>query len=362
MGTQKSGGLINLVGTAIRYFASFISSSEDNFEPRLVVILLGQFIAASAQPFFLNAPPKYAAIWFSESSRAIGTTIGSVSNPFAAAVAMIVIPALCGQSSDMPFTLLICAIVAAVAVVPAIFMPSLPPTPPSGSAAIALAEAADEPFWTSIRKIAKNVPFWVLFIVFSIYVAFFNAFSSLINQIVIPYGYSDDEAGIFGASLIVSGIIGAGISGAFVDKTKKYHLVLRVCTPLLGLAYVGFIFAVRRDFIAGIGAVCCIIGLLSFALLPVALELGIECTYPTASSASTSLLWMGGQTFAVIFLIVGDELRDESADADPPENMKTALICMGAVSCVASTLSYLYNSPNYRLEAERRQREGHVDV
>lgn len=255
-----------------------------------------------------------------------------------------------------------CAIVAAVALIPAIFMPSLPPTPPSGSAAIALMEAADEPFWISIKKISKNFPFWILFGVFSIYVAFFNAFSSLINQIVIPYGYTDDEAGIFGASLIVSGIIGAGISGAVVDKTKSYRLVLRVCTPLLGLAYVAFIFAVRKDFIAGIGAVCCVIGLLSFALLPVALELGIECTYPTASSASTSLLWMGGQTFAVIFLVVGDNLRDESENADPPQNMKTALICMGVVSCVASIFCYLYNSPNYRLEAERRQRESNVDA
>lgn len=72
------GGFINLIGTATRYFASFIESSDDNFQPRLVVILIGQFIAAAAQPFFLNAPPKYAAVWFSESSRTTGTTIGSV--------------------------------------------------------------------------------------------------------------------------------------------------------------------------------------------------------------------------------------------------------------------------------------------
>lgn len=109
-----------------RYLASYIESSEDNFQPRLIVILVGQFIAAAAQPFFLNAPPKYAAIWFSESSRTIGTTIGSIcelknvvyvitlqireslncftANPFAAAVAMIVIPMLCEHSNDMPFT------------------------------------------------------------------------------------------------------------------------------------------------------------------------------------------------------------------------------------------------------------------
>lgn len=354
------GGVINLVGTWTRYFASFIDQDPKDFNARLTVVLIGQFIAAAGQPFFLNAPPKYAAVWFSESTRTTGTTIGSVSNPFAAAVAMIVIPELCKSPNDMQFTLLIVAIVAAIALIPAIFMPNMPPTPPSSSAAMALAEAADEPFWISIRKISTNRHFWVLFTSFSIYVAFFNAFSSLINQIVEPYGYTDDDAGLFGACLIIAGIIGAGICGAVVDKTKKHALLLKAFTPLVGLAYVAFIFAVRKDFFAWICVVCVFIGFLSFGLLPVALELGVECTYPIPPSASTSLLWMGGQTFAVIFLVVGDKLRDESPSADPPDNMKTALICMGVVSCVTALTSCLYNSPNHRMEAERRQREEEI--
>jgi len=72
------GGIINIVGTWIRYFASFIESSEESNEARMAVVLTGQFIAATAQPFFLNAPPKFAAVWFSESSRAMATTIGSL--------------------------------------------------------------------------------------------------------------------------------------------------------------------------------------------------------------------------------------------------------------------------------------------
>ena len=72
------GGLVNIIGTWTRYAASFIESSEESNEARMAVVLTGQFIAATAQPFFLNAPPKYAAVWFSESSRATATTIGSM--------------------------------------------------------------------------------------------------------------------------------------------------------------------------------------------------------------------------------------------------------------------------------------------
>ena len=251
--------------------------------------------------------------------------------------------------------MLFVGIVAIVAFIPALITPIEPPTPPSGSAQLALAEAADEPFWISIKKTSTNKNFWVLFIAFSVYVAFFNAFSSLINQIVTPYGYSDDDGGIFAACLILAGIPGAAVSGVFVDKTKKYRLVLQVCAPVLALCYIGFIFAIRKDGFVGICIVCAILGIFSFALLPVALELGIECTYPTPPSSSTSTLWMGGQLFAVIFLVVGDALRDD--DGDPPKNMKTALITTAAVAVATSAFSFLYNSPNHRYEAEKKKRE-----
>lgn len=72
------GGVLNVVGCLIRYLGSFIESTEDSHEARLVIVLSGQLIAACAQPFFLNAPPKYSAVWFGDSSRALATTIGTV--------------------------------------------------------------------------------------------------------------------------------------------------------------------------------------------------------------------------------------------------------------------------------------------
>lgn len=70
--------MLNIIGTSTRYFASFIHSSQDSYQVRLIVVLIGQFIAAMSQPYFLNSPPKYAAMWFSDKSRALAITIGSM--------------------------------------------------------------------------------------------------------------------------------------------------------------------------------------------------------------------------------------------------------------------------------------------
>lgn len=252
---------------------------------------------------------------------------------------------------------MIIGILSVVALIPAILMPASPPTPPSASAAIALEEAADETFWVATKKlISSHGQFWILFTAFAVFVGFFNSVSSLINQIVVPYEYSDDDAGLFGACLIAAGIFGAAVAGVYVDKTKNYKLVLRLATPFLALAYVGFVFVVEKDSFVWICLICCLIGFCSFGMLPVALELGIECTYPLPASTSTSVLWMGGQTLAVIFLIVGDLMRDLSPFKDEPKDtMRTGLICVAAIAVLISISSFAFNSPYYRMEAEKER-------
>lgn len=210
---------------------------------------------------------------------------------------------------------------------------------------------ANQPsFWKSLKTTTSNKYFIILWIAFAISVGLFNTFSSLMNQIVTPYGYSDDTAGIFGATLIISGVIGATISSLIIDKYKKYILVLRICSPIVTLTYIGFIFIVYENNVIGICIISGLLGFVSFALLPVALELGVECTYPIPPSSSTALLWMGGQLCAVLFLIAGNELRNDNGN--PPKNMKNGLIGAAGFACVSLFVVFFYNFKNKRLEAE----------
>ncbi|KAF9094904.1 hypothetical protein BGX23_001410 [Mortierella sp. AD031] len=358
------GAIIQVIGAAIRYIATFVASSPESPGARLALTMVGQVIASGAQPFFLNAPPKFAAVWFSEDGRTTATMIGSVANALAAALAQLIIPVITVESdpSTMAHSVLLCLILSVVALIPVLFTPALPPTPPSPSAAEALDQTAEEPFWVSLKKVGSNKQFLILMTLFGTFVGFFNAFSSLITLFTKPFGYTAEESGYFGAAMVVAGLVGAGISGPLMDRTKQFKSVIKSMVPLATLFYIIFIFVVRKDFFIGIIVVSAFLGIFSFAMLPVVLELGVECTYPVTPASSTSLLWGSGQLFAVVFLFILQALQDDQKSIDTGIN--PPLIFIAVFCVVASVPVYFFNSPYLRLEAETRSRsnQGHVVV
>jgi FLVCR family MFS transporter 7 len=67
----------------------------------------------------------------------------------------------------------------------------------------------------------KDRDFLLLFSSFSAGLGFINALLTLTEQIVEPYGYSTGDAGWMGALLMVGGLVGAGATGAVLDKVRK---------------------------------------------------------------------------------------------------------------------------------------------
>lgn len=123
----------------------------------------------------------------------------------------------------------------------------------------------------------------------------------MLPQIVSPYGISYDDAGFLGVAFIVAGIVGAVGTGIFIDRTKLHKWVLRVYVPIVGFMYLALLMVgksladvppdlpplyltnlffpsiVKKDNYEVIIAICAILGFFMFSLLPVALELSIEC-------------------------------------------------------------------------------------
>ncbi|KAF9961092.1 hypothetical protein BGZ65_011226 [Modicella reniformis] len=354
------GATIQTLGSWLRYFADFIDSTPSQSNPgggggRLALTLIGQIIAAGAQPFFLNVPPKFAAVWFSENGRTTATMIGSVSNGVAVALAQLIIPVITTDVGSMNNSVLFCAIFSVVSILPTLLMADHPPTPPSPSAAEALLQTREEPFYVSLKKVGTNRQFLSLMAVFGTFVASFNAFTSLIAQFTAPYGYSANEAGYFGAAMILSGLVGAGISGPVTDKYKLYKPICRALAPIVTAMYIAFIFVVRRDAFVGIIVVSVVLGFASFAVLPAALELAVEITYPVTPASSTSILWAFAQSMAVIFLLILGALRDdqlsETRGINPP------LIFLGVWCLVLGLLPIFFiDAPYLRMEAEAASR------
>ncbi|KAF9156219.1 hypothetical protein BG015_006622 [Linnemannia schmuckeri] len=351
------GAGIQVLGSWLRYFGHFVESTPESPTGRLVLTLLGQVIAAGAQPFFMNLPPKFAAVWFSENGRTTATMIGTVSNASAAALAQLIIPIITDDTkpATMSNSVLFTAILSIVSIIPVFFVTDRPPTPPSPSAAEALHLTIEEPFHVSLKKVGTNRQFLLLLLVFGSLVGIFNSVTSLLATFTGPYGYSSNQAGYLGAGMVLAGLLGAAVSGPLVDKTKQYKSVCKTAVPVASACVVGFVFAVRRDFFPGMLALLVISGFAAFAALPAALELAVEITYPVTPASSTSILWAFGQLVAIIMLFTLQALQDDELSArtglNPPLIFNAAWCLVFAVIPV-----FFVNSPYRRLEAEAESR------
>ena len=110
----------------------------------------------------------------------------------------------------------------------------------------------------------------MILIPFSVYVGLFNSISSLINQILSPYSFSETEAGIAGALLIVVGLVAAAVISPIVDKTKAYLTAIKIQVPIIAICYLAFTWAPQSRSIGAAYAILSILGAASFSLVPVA--------------------------------------------------------------------------------------------
>lgn len=107
---------------------------------------------------------------------------------------------------------------------------------------------------------------------YAVLVGLFNSISSLLNQILEPYGFTETDAGIAGALLIVVGLVFAAISSPIIDRTKKFLLFIKILVPVVALCYLVFIWAPPSKSLAAVYVVLSVMGAASFSLVPVALE------------------------------------------------------------------------------------------
>ncbi len=113
-------------------------------------------------PFTLH--PQVSQNWFGESERTLATLILGMSNPLGLVLGQSLTPLLVTRPDDIPFLNLVWFLPA----LPGFFLTvcgvhsSLPPTPPSPSAASAV-ESKRRPFLGTIAKLCRNRAFWIIF-------------------------------------------------------------------------------------------------------------------------------------------------------------------------------------------------------
>jgi MFS transporter, FLVCR family, MFS-domain-containing protein 7 len=169
-----------------------------------------------------------------------------------------------------------------------------------------------------------------------------------------PYGYTDNDAGIAGAVLILTGLVVAAIISPLIDRYHIFVPVARVLLILVAICYLAFIWVIRPNAYAGICVLCAVLGAVSFSLLPLALELSVEFSHPVPPEVSASIYWIGGQFLGGIFIIIMNALRD--ADGVPNDNYTRALIFEAVIACVASPWFFFIKRRQGRLRMDLNAR------
>ncbi|KAB5566576.1 major facilitator superfamily domain-containing protein [Coniochaeta sp. 2T2.1] len=318
-----------LAGNWIRYAGSHSRTEGGGI---FGVVMFGQILTGLAQPFVLSAPARYSDLWFTNRGRVAATALVSLANPFGAALGQLIVPFWVSKPADVSNMVLYVAIISSVCSVPSFFIPAKPPTPAAASS-----ETPKLSLKESVHILTSHTEFWLLLIPFAVYVGFFNSISSLINQIMYPYGFSDTDAGIAGALLIVVGLVAAAITSPILDRTKSFLLAIKITVPILALSFLVFIWMPATRSLAGPYVVLSVTGAAAFSLVPVAVEFMVELTHPISPEVTSTLGWAGGQLLGGIFIVISDALK-AGPEADPPYNMRRALIFTAVVALAVAPL------------------------
>jgi FLVCR family MFS transporter 7 len=121
-----------------------------------------------------------------------------ICQPFGGAIAQLMAPAIVDNPSHVRRLLLIVAILTSVLAPCCFLVGSRPPTPPSYIASQPRQSAFNgmkELFTGSRTSTRGKRDFCIIVIAFSLLVSAFDAFSTVLNEIFGPVGYSDDESG-----------------------------------------------------------------------------------------------------------------------------------------------------------------------
>jgi len=217
-----------------------------------------------------------------------------------------------------------------IATVPSLFIPAAPPTPPSRAASLEAPSISME----TLTNISTSASFWLLLVPFAVYVGLFNALSSLLNQILFPYGFSETAAGLTGAILILVGLVTSAVTSPLLDRNPRWCLpALRVLVPIIAIGYLAFVWAPQTREVAAPYAISAVLGAASFSLVPLALELLVEVTWPVSPEVGSSICWAGGQLLGGVFIVIMDALAGAWED-QPSQNMKAALVFQAVLAMV----------------------------
>ncbi|GAB6022045.1 hypothetical protein CHUAL_006192 [Chamberlinius hualienensis] len=221
------GALLNGVGSLVRLLGTVPIITKDVQYP---LAIAGQTISSAAQPFVMCLPTKVSDVWFPENQRTISTAIAAMAYPFGSMMASIISPSVVSVPSDVPIAnYIISGFGIAAGIFGLVVRESKPPKPPSVSAAKSELIHLDNShsYLKHLKKILLNKHFVILSLTIGAQMGIVSALQTMMAQMLCPWGYDDDVAGLCCATMIIGGFIGAAVFSVIAEKTKRFEEIIK---------------------------------------------------------------------------------------------------------------------------------------
>jgi MFS family permease len=282
---------------------------------------------AVAQPFLLNAWTTMGSHWFPARQRALAVGLITLANLVGTGIGVALTPLLIESRSIASVQLLfgvVGAVSAAAFLALARERPATPPCPPGMEERALMLDG--------LRHALTVAPFLVYLGLVFVGMGVFNGVTTWVEQIVHPRGFSEADAGVVGAAMLVGGLLGAVVIPALSDRHGRRVPYLVVC---FALAIPGLLGVALFSSLWPLIAASLVLGFFLVPALPVGMQYAAEVTWPTPEGTSNGLIQLCGQV-AVVFVYVMSALR--SADGSFTLSLLLAAGLLLVAAVVASRL------------------------
>ncbi|KFP74145.1 hypothetical protein N311_12299, partial [Apaloderma vittatum] len=272
------------------------------------------------QVFILGMPSRIASVWFGSHEVSTACSIAVFGNELGIALGFLIPPILVPNVEDVEklayhisiMFFMTAGVATALFILVIIVFQQKPPHPPSRAQALIQSRPTEEYSYTqSILRLLRNVNFLLLMVTYGLNTGCFYAMSTLMNRMGIHH-YPGEEvnAGRIGLTIVLSGMVGALISGFWLDRTKTYKQTTLVVYIMSFMGMIAYTFTLNLGHLWVVFVTAGVLGFFMTGYLPLGFEFAAELTYPESEGTSSGLLNVSAQIFGIAFTIGQGKIID----------------------------------------------------
>ncbi|XP_058128615.1 heme transporter FLVCR2-like [Anopheles ziemanni] len=307
---MRQSAVTGTVGTALGAWIKVFSVDPTRFN----VVIIGQIITAIAQVFLLSIPSRLASTWFSPEEASSVCAFGVFGAQLGIAIGFFLTPMIITNHNDIAsigvdlqvFLMGVAGISTMIACMVIAVFKSEPPFAPSHVQALQRTmKPRRKDYWPAVGRLLKDDNYLILVIAYGINVGLFNAFSTLLNQIVLNYfPDSASDAGRIGLALIVLGLIGSMVFGYLLDTSHKYKATAVWVCRLSAVTLVIFALALESRSKKLLAVASVFLGFFMTGFQPIGYEFAAELTFPEPDGPVMGILNISTQIFGIVITLM----------------------------------------------------------